>query len=120
MHTYRLAEELSQDGNKVLMYRFEYTRDGTAATHGQELAYVWYVPQKAKQVDSLLAVEVHGAWVSFIKGENVQVGNQAWPEYNTTSRQVIIFDQKPYIKNLNHVYNDPSFPSACFVLKKDN
>jgi para-nitrobenzyl esterase len=120
MHVYRLAEALAKAGNQVLMYRFDYNKNGTAATHGQELSYVWYLPQKAKQVDSLLAVQVHGAWVSFIKGDNVLVGNQAWPAYNSTSRQVVIFDQTPYIKNLNHVYNDPSFPSACFVLKKDN
>jgi len=120
MHSYRLAEELAQDGNEVLMYRFDYTKDGTAATHAQELPYVWYLPQKAKQVDSVLAAQVHSAWVSFIKGENVQVANQAWPNYNSTSRQVFIFDQTPYIKNLNHVYNDPSFPSACFVLKQNN
>ncbi|WP_461453042.1 carboxylesterase/lipase family protein [Mucilaginibacter sp.] len=118
MHSYRFAAELAQDGNPVWKYRFDYNKNGGSATHGGELSYVWYMPEHAKQVDSLLALQVHSAWVSFIKGEdNIKIGDQLWPNYNTETRPVFVLDKSPYINNLKHVYNDPSFPSGCFLLK---
>ena len=120
MHSYRLANNLAQAGDKVWMYRFDYSKDGTGATHAEELPYVWFLPrlQHFNDTEVVLGNQIHQAWVNFIKGwAPGNVGTQSWPLYNRGSKPVMVFDKTPGEVNLKTVYNDPVYPSAGFVLK---
>lgn len=114
MHAYRFARVLSDDGNPVWMYRYRY-RAGKplGARHGNELHYIWDAPGATNGVEKQLALDMHGAWVNFIKtGEPLP----RWPRYYARTPQVMIFDTTDAVRTLGEVYNDPGFPSAVFVL----
>lgn len=114
MHSYRLAGELALTANPVWMYRFDYSKDGLGATHGEELPYVWYVPGKhADKFNEPLAQEMHKQWGVFIKGQQPQ----GWPLYQPVDKTVVIFNNAAQAVKLNEVYDDKNYPSAGFILK---
>jgi para-nitrobenzyl esterase len=48
-----------------------------------------------------LAANLHGAWVSFIKGQTVKFGTITWPKYTDTNRYTVV------ISNASAVVSDP-------------
>ncbi|WP_131539190.1 carboxylesterase/lipase family protein [Pedobacter nototheniae] len=123
MHSYRLANKLSTVNNNIWMYRFDLSKDGKPATHAAELPYVWFSANQSQQkINTNLATVMHQYWVSFIKGQKpVQNKNTdttlSWPVYQKNLKQVIIFDQNSRTETLAHVFDDPKFPAACFILR---
>ncbi|WCT11439.1 carboxylesterase/lipase family protein [Mucilaginibacter jinjuensis] len=119
MHSYRLADALAKAGNQLWIYRFDYNKDGKGATHADELPYVWYLPD-AKHNDGFnteLAVQMHTAWVNFIKGDKPGKINYAdWPPYQGVVRSIMVFDKISGPTTLKDVFNDPNHPSGSLVL----
>jgi para-nitrobenzyl esterase len=120
MHTYRWGKALSNIGIPVWMYRFDYAKGQFGAGHAMELAFVWYKPgtdigdPEKKQ----LAVNMHNAWVAFIKTGNPNVdGLPQWSNYSDANRQIMVFDTPSQVTKLNEVFDDKDFPSSVFVLK---
>ncbi|MCJ8210359.1 carboxylesterase family protein [Mucilaginibacter sp. RS28] len=113
MHSYRLAAALSESGDKVWMYRFDYSKNSDGAAHAEELAYVWYVPgEKRAGFNDSLAVNMHQAWVNFIKGRKL-----SWPMYHLADKTVMVYDNVSRPVSLKEVYDDKNYPSAGFLLK---
>jgi para-nitrobenzyl esterase len=120
MHSYRLANTLAQAGSHVWMYRFDYKRDGTGATHADELGYVWFLPKQNNFNDTelKLANQIHQTWVNFIKGKAPgQVNDKQWPHFVAGENNIMVFDTVSGPTQLNDIYNDRTHPSSCFVLK---
>jgi para-nitrobenzyl esterase len=119
MHSYRLADALAKAGNELWMYRFDFSPDGKGASHGEELPYVWYLPD-ANHPDgynTVLAVQMHTAWVNFIKGNKPGKINYAdWPPYQGVFRSVMIFNNVSGPTVLKDVFNDLNHPSGSLVL----
>ncbi len=124
MHSYRFAKALTNAGTPVWMYRYKY-EDGQkfGAHHGDELRYIWDATRianlpNADPAKKQLAKSLHGAWVSFIKtGDPNCASLPQWPKYNTTRKQIMVFDATDTVIALKEVYNDKDFPSAVFVIK---
>lgn len=109
MHAYRFAKALSNNGIPVWMYRFKYQGGRPfGARHSYELHYIWDVD------NSPLAVNMHGAWVSFIKTGNPL---PQWPRYAGSAPKIMVFDTTDTVTTLSAVYDDPGFPSAVFIIK---
>lgn len=119
MHAYRLAHLLTENGNPVWMYRFDYSKDNTGASHAQELQYVWSSPSNhlSNQPEAQLGPQMHQAWVNFIKsGKPGKVNDQNWPLYQSKTNTIFIFDQVSHSEALKEIYNDTAYPSAGFIL----
>lgn len=120
MHSYRLANTLAQAGNHVWMYRFDYKRDGSGATHADELAYIWYLPRQNNfnTTELTLAQQMHKNWVNFIKGRAPGlVNDKQWPHFISGENNIMVFDNTSGPVRLGSVYNDKASPSSCFILK---
>jgi para-nitrobenzyl esterase len=120
MHSYRLADALAKAGNELWVYRFDYSKDGKGATHGEELPYVWYLPDSnhPEGFNAPLAVQMHTAWVNFIKGNKPGVVNYAdWPPYQGVVRSIMVFNTVSGPTPLKDVFNDPNHPSSSLTLK---
>jgi para-nitrobenzyl esterase len=120
MHSYRLASTLAQAGNHVWVYRFDYKRDGTGATHADELGYVWFLSKQNNfnQTELQLAGQIHQTWVNFIKGKAPGlVNDKQWPHFVAGENNIMVFDTTSGPVQLSNVYNDKANPSSCFVLK---
>jgi para-nitrobenzyl esterase len=121
MHTYRWAKALAQNGIPVWMYRFDYAAGRLGAAHAAELPYVWNekeleITDTAKKQ---LALNIHGAWVAFIKTGNPNIPTLPnWPNYTSDKRQIMLFDTTDKVIGLKEVFDDKDFPSAVFVLKR--
>jgi para-nitrobenzyl esterase len=119
MHSYRLADALAKAGNELWMYRFDFSKDGKGAIHADELPYVWYLPD-ANHPDgynTALAVQMHTAWVNFIKGNKPGKINYAdWPPYQGVVRAIMVFNNVSGPTQLKDVFNDPEHPSGSLVL----
>lgn len=119
MHSYRLAELLTRNGNPVWMYRFDYSRDNLGASHAQELAYVWFSPHNTSMNDEevQLAGKIHRAWVNFIYGKKPgHLDHYDWSWYQPRAKSIMVFDRIIHPELLKEVYNDPAFPSGVFRL----
>ncbi len=108
LHTYRLAKTLAAGGYKTWMYSFEQLNKGAAATHGEELAYVFYEPGNGTPANVQLAVLLHQYWVDFIKG------GQLWHKYDR-ERSGMIFAAESHVAVLDD-YEDPAHPTMGFIL----
>ncbi|MDP9079163.1 MAG: carboxylesterase family protein [Bacteroidota bacterium] len=121
MHSYRFAKALSQNGIPVWMYRFDYDNDEKyGARHGVELHYIWSNPKvkDKKPGQDKLDLEMHSAWVSFIKTGNPNVSALPnWPLYKNDTRQVMIFDGVNKVEGMKEVFDDKSFPSQVFSVR---
>jgi len=114
MHSYRLADTLSQVNPNVWMYRFDYSKDGKGASHAAELPYVWLDPYaKNANMNYDLAALMHGYWVDFIHGKPIA----NWPNYLPQHKSIKIFDQITTVETPKAVFNDPKHPAACLVLR---
>lgn len=122
MHSYRFAKVLAQNNIPVWMYRFKFD-DGEpfGAKHAWELQYIWSTRDPNTITNSAkkqLTINMHGAWVAFIKTGNPNINTlPRWPEYNSNSHQVMVFDTTDKVIGLKEVYDDKSFPSQVFMLK---
>ena len=122
MHSYRFAKVLAQNNIPVWMYRFKYD-DGKpfGAKHAQELQYIWNTRDVNSITDNAkkqLTINMHGAWVAFIKTGNPNVATlPQWPGYNNNTHQIMAFDTTDNVIGLKEVYNDNNFPSQVFMLK---
>ncbi|WP_197492139.1 carboxylesterase/lipase family protein [Arachidicoccus ginsenosidimutans] len=116
MHSYRLAKAFSEANYPTWVYRFDYGKGKYGAVHGDELKYVWYIPNAVhnKNINDSLAEEIHSDWVNFIKGKNV---DNSWIRYNAAHPEIKVYDNKAGIQRLSSVYDDIVFPSSVFVLK---
>lgn len=121
MHSYRFAKALLQNGIKVWMYRFDFDNgEKFGARHGVELHYVWSNPKvkDKKATQDKLDLEMHSAWVSFIKTGNPNIAVLPnWPLYKNDSRQVMLFDSINKAEYIKEVFDDKDFPSQVFTLK---
>ncbi len=119
MHSYRLADALAKAGNELWMYRFDFSPDGKGASHGEELPYVWYLPgaNHSEGYNTALAIQMHTAWVKFIKGNKPgKVKYADWPPYQGVVRSIMIFNNVSGPTPLKDVFNDPKHPSGSLVL----
>lgn len=119
MHSYRLAELLTRNGNAVWMYRFDYSRDNLGASHAQELPYVWFSPLSTllDEQEVQLAHKIHHSWVNFIYGRKPgHLDHYDWSWYQPRAKSIMVFDRTIHPELLKEVYNDPMFPSSVFVL----
>ena len=121
MHTYRWAKALIQSGIPVWIYRFDYAKLPLGPAHASELPFVWY-QSTAKMTDSLkkrLSVNMHFAWVSFITTGNPNIKSLPhWPNYDIDKKDIMIFNETSTVSSLTEVFDDQTFPSSVFVLKK--
>jgi para-nitrobenzyl esterase len=123
MHSYRFAKALTTAGTNVWVYRYKYQNGKPlGARHGDELHYIWGAEKILNSNDGAakkqLARSLHGTWAAFIKTGNPNMSDAPqWPKYNSTTREVMIFDSTDSVIHLKEVYNDKNFPSAVFVLR---
>jgi para-nitrobenzyl esterase len=120
MHSYRLADALAKAGNELWMYRFDFSKDGKGASHGEELPYVWYQPEVnyPEGYDAGLAVQMHLAWVNFIKGNKPgKISYADWPPYQGLVRSIMVFNNLSGPTTLKDVFNDPKHPSGSLELR---
>jgi para-nitrobenzyl esterase len=133
MHSFRLANALGTGAVPVYLYRFNYAKGIAGAGHGTELPFVWYHPLNANQPvrDQLfeiarrllkgadpLALQMHQAWVQFIKrGDPNNEHNANWKPFTSESRTVMFLDMpRSFPVKLDSVFNDKSFPGSGFIL----
>lgn len=122
MHSYRFAKALTTVGTNVWVYRYKYQNGKQfGAHHGDELYYIWGAQKILNSNDDVkkqLARSLHGTWAAFIKtGDPNCPEAPQWPKYNTTKREVMVFDSTDSVIHLKEIYNDKNFPSAVFVLR---
>jgi len=120
MHTYRWARSLVDSNIPVYLYRFDYANDPLGAAHAKELPFVWYEPASKAMNDPAkrqLAVNMHAAWVAFIKTGNPSVDNLPWPAYKNDTKQIMLFNTDSKVISLKEVFDDKNFPSTVMVLK---
>jgi len=123
MHSYRFAKALTRVGASIWVYRYKYQNGKRlGARHGDELHYIWGAPKILSSNDDSakkqLARSLHGTWAAFIKTGNPNTsGVPQWPKYNTSTREVMVFDSTDSVVHLKEVYNDKNFPSAVFVIR---
>jgi para-nitrobenzyl esterase len=125
MHSYRFAKVLAQNNIPVWMYRYKYNNGKPfGARHGEELQYIWSTNSPGTITDSAkkqLTINLHGAWVAFIKTGNPNISSlPQWPQYNSNTRQVMVFDKIDTVTGLKEVYDDKNFLSQVFMLKGKN
>ncbi|MDB5011397.1 MAG: para-nitrobenzyl esterase [Mucilaginibacter sp.] len=121
MHTYRWAKSLAANNILVWMYRFDYANDPLGAAHAKELPFVWYNTASKAMKDTAkrqLAVNMHKAWVAFIKTGNPNTaGLPQWPVYKNDNRQIMIFNTTSKVIGLKEVFDDKNFPSTVMTFK---
>jgi len=121
MHSYRFAKVLAQNNIPVWVYRFKYNNGKPfGAKHGDELQYLWNTNPGAitDSTKKQLTTNMHTAWVAFIKtGDPNTPTLPQWPTYNSSTRQVMVFDTTDTVTGLKEVYDDKNFPSQVFMMR---
>jgi para-nitrobenzyl esterase len=87
-------------GGTAFMYRLNFAETSGFyrgyAFHGLDVGLVWDRPSpqaKNAQAEADLALEMHHAWIAFLRGEApAAAGVPAWPEYNSITRPTMVFD----------------------------
>ncbi|MGF7230152.1 carboxylesterase/lipase family protein [Arachidicoccus sp.] len=118
MYSYRFANQLSQANDKVWMYRFDYSKNASGASHGAEMPFVWFLPKLHHYTSEeiSLAKQVHQAWVNFIKkGNPISIGNAPWPIYKKGT--IMVINKVSKKQKLEHIFDDKRYPSSCFTLR---
>lgn len=96
----RVAEAHLRGGGSAWMYRLDFApssgRFKSYAYHSEDLGLAWDKPNRNidnARAESTLALEVHQAWVAFIRGENPGApGLPSWPQYLNGTRDTMILD----------------------------
>jgi len=120
MHTYRWAKALTDAHIPVFMYRFDFADDPLGAAHARELPFVWYDAASkamANPAKRQLAVNMHKAWVNFIKTGDPSIENLQWPAYKNDTKHIMTFNAESKVIGLKDVFDDKDFPSTVMVLK---
>ncbi|ASU35972.1 carboxylesterase/lipase family protein [Mucilaginibacter xinganensis] len=124
MSGYKWATLQAQKAKEpVYVYYFQHKLPATpdfekyGAFHTGEVAYVMdnlkFLHRPWKVEDRLLASQVSGYWVNFIKNGNPNSANlPAWPKYNNSKSQVMVFDNRAMHKRL------PDKEELAFMLKR--
>ena len=106
----RLAEALVKGGGSAWFYRLDEEaangRYAGEAYHSFDLGFVWERLAKSEPAGAqALAVQMHDAWVAFIKGGSpAATGPPAWPQWNPSARLTMI------LNNTSHVEQQPFEP----------
>ena len=96
----RVAEAHLRGGGSAWMYRLDFApssgRFKSYAYHSEDLGLAWDKPNRNidnARAEETLALEVHQAWVAFIRGENPGApGLPSWPQYLNGTRETMILD----------------------------
>ena len=96
----RVADAQVRGGGRAWMYRLDF-RPGSGrlkgeAYHSEDLGLVWDRPNEAianAAAETVLAKQMHAAWVAFIKGGTPGAeGLPEWPEYTVEARATMVLD----------------------------
>ncbi len=96
----RLAEANVRNGGATWMYRLDWAktkgRMAGEAYHSEDVDLVWDKVSAEEQTEpgaTVLAGQMHAAWVAFIKGEAPAAGGLvAWPEFELGKRRTMVLD----------------------------
>jgi para-nitrobenzyl esterase len=96
----RMAEGHSGRGGRTYVYEFAYANSEFGAGHCGELPFVFQRPDCAlvREMTSApapakLSDAMHAAWAAFARAGRPQApGLPAWPEFDTVTRQTMVFD----------------------------
>lgn len=96
----RVADAQVRGGGRTWAYRLDF-RPGSGrlqgeAYHSEDLGLVWDKPNEAIEnaaAETVLAKQMHAAWVAFIKGGKPGAeGLPVWPEYTLEARATMVLD----------------------------
>jgi para-nitrobenzyl esterase len=96
----RVADAQVKGGGTAWMYRLDFApasgRMKGYAYHSEDIRLVWDKPDEAlanAAAETVLAKQMHEAWVAFIKGEAPGAeGLPVWPEYTSGARETMVLD----------------------------
>ena len=96
----RVADAHLKGGGTAFVYRLDFAETGGPyrgyAFHSLDVRLVWDRPSpqaENAQAEAGLAVEMHHAWIAFLRGETpVAAGVPTWPEYTSVTRPTLVFD----------------------------
>ena len=96
----RVVDAHIKGGGSAFVYRLDFAESSGFlkgyAFHGLDVRLVWDRPSATAenaQAEADLAVEMHHAWVAFLRGEApAATGIPVWPEYNAQTRPTMAFD----------------------------
>ncbi|MEO8884544.1 MAG: carboxylesterase family protein [Mucilaginibacter sp.] len=123
IHNYRWAKAMVKAGIPTWEYRFDYIKnDALKAAHAREMPFIWFDPESKGMADAEkrnLAMNMHKAWVAFIKTGNPNIPElPQWPLYKTDTKPVMLFNINSSITNLKKVFDDKAFPTTVMVFKR--
>ncbi len=123
MHNYRWAKALVNAGIPTWEYRFDFIKnDALKAAHAREMSFIWFDPTSKSMADAEkrnLAINMHKAWVAFIKTGNPNIPElPKWPLYQTNTKPVMLFNINSEVTNLKTVFDDKTFPTTVMVFKR--
>jgi para-nitrobenzyl esterase len=101
----RVADAHASGGGETFVYRLDFPGEGRFADlafHSYDLRFVWdhFGQQNPPSDAKKLAMQMHGAWVSFIKtGVPTATDLPAWPAYTLQKAATMIFDSHCRIEN---------------------
>jgi para-nitrobenzyl esterase len=95
-----VADAHLKGGGTAFVYRLDFAETGGPyrgyAFHSLDVRLVWDRPSpqaENAQAEAGLAVEMHHAWIAFLRGETpVAAGVPTWPEYTSVTRPTLVFD----------------------------
>lgn len=116
MHFYRPDNTSANSGDKVWMYRFDYARDSSGATHAKELPFVWCTIKGLENGNELqLAAAIHPAWAHFVQHQKPgKINRLTWPLYKADAKSIIVFDTSSHTGRLTNVFNDTALAFSGF------
>ncbi|MED1563026.1 hypothetical protein AJ85_17635 [Alkalihalobacillus alcalophilus ATCC 27647 = CGMCC 1.3604] len=92
----RFADRLLENTSRIWMYRFDREhshRKEWKASHGIEVAYVWFNQKNVAEEDRRIAEHMHQAWIQFVHDGNLKSVNEInWPAYTMEKRETFKFD----------------------------
>jgi para-nitrobenzyl esterase len=102
----RVADAHVKGGGSAWMYRLDFAETSGRlqgyAFHSLDIGLVWDHPHAQAAngaVESVLAKQIHLAWVTFIRGESPTApGLPAWPEYSSAARPTMTLDQESHVE----------------------
>ena len=103
--TIRLADAHVKAGGSAWMYQLDFSetsgRFSGEAYHSLDVGLVWDKPHAAvtnAAAEAALAVQIHDAWVAFIRGEvPAAAGLPTWPMYSVEMRATMMLDTKSHV-----------------------
>ncbi|MEO3946718.1 carboxylesterase family protein [Gorillibacterium sp. CAU 1737] len=114
----RLAEEASQQGYPVWLYRFGFS-NGVGAVHGFESGFVTNHPPEHSTVPpegKPLAASMHAAWAAFLhSGQPETEWLPKWPSFTAAERSVMVLNENCTVEREPEL-PEPPLPEPLFQL----